>query len=95
MARREVKRDMVEVFEKDVEKWLKKHGCIVKRTDSPTFLFIKEGFWGAIECKATARSKFQPGQKEMVAKLDDWSWARVAYPSNWDTIKKELEEILK
>ncbi len=95
MARQETKRDMVGTFEKDVERWLKKHGCIVKRTEFPTFFFIKEGFWGAIECKATARSKFQPGQKEMVAKLDDWSWARVAYPNNWSKIKEELDEILK
>ena len=94
MAQQKAKRDMVEAFEKDIERWLKKHGCIVKRTESPTFLFLKEGFWGAIECKASARAKFQPGQKEMVAKLNDWSYATIAHPGNWDEIKKELDVIL-
>lgn len=94
MAQQKTKRDMVETFEKDVERWLKKHGCIVKRTESPTFLFLKEGFWGAIECKASARAKFQPGQKEMVAKLNDWSYAKVAWPANWPEIQEELSVIL-
>jgi len=90
-------------FQSKVLKWLRSKGCIAykmqqnatTRIATPDILFIKEGFWGAIECKASSRAKFQPGQKEMVAKLDGWSWARVAYPQNWDIIKDELEEILK
>lgn len=90
-------------FQSKVLKYLRSKGCIAykmqqnatTRIATPDIMFIKEGFWGAIECKATARSKFQPGQKEMVAKLDDWSWARVAYPNNWSKIKEELDEILK
>lgn len=89
-------------FQSKVLKYLRSKGCIAykmqqnatTRIATPDIMFIKEGFWGAIECKATARSKFQPGQKEMVAKLDSWSWARVAWPGNWDTIKKELDQIL-
>ena len=90
-------------FQSKVLKYLRSKGCIAykmqqnatTRIATPDVLFIKEGFWGAIECKAGPRAKFQPGQKEMVAKLDGWSWARVAYPQNWDIIKSELEEILK
>lgn len=91
-------------FQAKVIKWLRSKGCIVykmqqnatTRIATPDVFFIKEGFWGAIECKASARAKFQPGQKEMVAKLDDWSYAKVAWPGEcWENIKKELEEILK
>lgn len=89
-------------FQAKVIKWLRSKGCIVykmqqnatTRIATPDVLFLKEGFWGAIECKASARAKFQPGQKEMVAKLDDWSYAKVAYPANWDEIKEELSVIL-
>lgn len=90
-------------FQSKVLKYLRSKGCIAykmqqnatTRIATPDILFIKEGFWGAIECKASSRARFQPGQKEMVAKLDGWSWARVAHPQNWDIIKSELEEILK
>lgn len=90
-------------FQSKVLKWLRSKGCIAykmqqnatTRIATPDILFIKEGFWGAIECKASSRAKFQPGQKEMVAKLDGWSWARVVWPENWGIIKEELEEILK
>lgn len=89
-------------FQAKVIKWLRSKGCIVykmqqnatTRLATPDVFFIKEGFWGAIECKASARAKFQPGQKEMVAKLNDWSYAAVAYPTNWADIQKELSVIL-
>lgn len=94
MAQRKNQRDMGSELEKKIISFLRKHGCVVKRTDFPSILFLKEGFWGAIECKASARAKFQPGQKEMVAKLNDWSYATIAHPGNWDEIKKELDVIL-
>lgn len=89
-------------FQAKVIKWLRSKGCIVykmqqnatTRIATPDVFFIKEGFWGAIECKASARAKFQPGQKEMVAKLDDWSYAKVAHPGNWKEIQEELSVIL-
>ena len=89
-------------FQAKIIKWLRSKGCIVykmqqnatTRLATPDVFFIKEGFWGAIECKASARAKFQPGQKEMVAKLNDWSYAVVAWPDNWPEIKKELDVIL-
>lgn len=89
-------------FQAKVLKYLRSKGCIAykmqqnatTRIATPDVLFLKEGFWGAIECKASKSAKFQPGQKEMVKKMDDWSYARVAYPENWDTIKKELDFML-
>lgn len=89
-------------FQAKVIKWLRSKGCMVykmqqnatTRLATPDVFFIKEGFWGAIECKASARAKFQPGQKEMVAKLNDWSYAAVAWPDNWPEIQKELSVIL-
>lgn len=89
-------------FQAKVLKWLRSKGCIAfkmqqnatTRIATPDILFLKEGFWGAIECKASARAKFQPGQKEMVEKLDGWSYAKVAYPANWKEIQEELSVIL-
>ena len=89
-------------FQAKVLKWLRSKGCIAykmqqnatTRIATPDVFFVKEGFWGAIECKASAKAKFQPGQKEMVAKLDDWSYAKVAYPGNWKEIQEELSVIL-
>ena len=47
-------------FQSKVLKWLRSKGCIAykmqqnatTRIATPDILFIKEGFWGAIECKA-------------------------------------------
>lgn len=90
-------------FQAKVVKWLRAQHCIVlkyqqnatTRASIPDILFLKEGFWGAIECKKSKTAKYRPGQKEMVAKMDEMSWARVAYPENWDEIRGELTEILK
>ena len=90
-------------FQAKVVKWLKAQHCIVlkyqqnatTRASIPDILFLKEGFWGAIECKKSKTAKYRPGQKEMVAKMDEMSWARVVFPENWSEIKGELEEILR
>lgn len=89
-------------FQAKVIKWLRSKGCIVykmqqnatTRIATPDILALKEGLWLAIECKASKRSKFQPGQKEMVAKLNEWSYAYIAWPENWPEIQKELSVIL-
>lgn len=89
-------------FQAKVIKYLRSKGCIAykmqqnatTRIATPDVLFLKEGFWGCIECKASKNAKFQPGQKEMVKRLDEWSWAKVAYPENWAEIKAELDKIL-
>lgn len=56
-------------------------------------IFMKEGFWGAIECKAYPNSKWQVLQPETFAKFSDWSWARVAHSENIDEIKAEIDQI--
>ena len=89
-------------FQAKVVKWLKSKGCVVlkyqqnatTRAGIPDIIFLKEGFWGAIECKKTKNSPFRPGQKEMVKKMNEMSWATVAYPENWGDVRKELEEVL-
>lgn len=87
-------------FQKKVVQWLKKQGCFVMKTDPSMhtgiadLFFCKEGFYGFIECKKSKTAKFRPGQKEFVDKMNDWSYATVAYPENWEQIKKELEEML-
>ncbi len=89
-------------FQKTVIKWLRSKGCVVikyqqnatTRASIPDIIFLKEGFWGALECKRSKTAKFQPGQKEMVAKMDEMSWAKITYPENWSSVRKELEEML-
>ena len=93
-------------FQQLVVKWLRAKGCVVlkyqqnatTRASIPDILFLKDGFWGAIEVKATKSSSFRPGQKAMVEKLDSMSWARVVWGgknSNWPEVQKELTEMLK
>lgn len=56
--------------------------------------FCKGPFYGFIEVKIDEKSPFQPLQKEFVAKMNGWSWARVAHFNNWGEIRTELEQIL-
>ena len=89
-------------FQSKIVKWLRSKGCMVlkyqqnatTRAGIPDIIFLKEGFWGAIEVKKSKTAKYRPGQKEMVAKMNEMSWAKVVYPENWDETKKELETIL-
>ena len=89
------------VFEKKVVKYLKSNGCKVYKmagpgveAGTPDRLFLKEGFWGFLEIKASAKAKFQPLQKEKLQLLDSWSYAKAVYPENWDEIREELDQIL-
>lgn len=90
-------------FQKTIIKWLRGKGCLVikyqqnatTRASIPDIIFLKEGFWGAIEVKKSKTSKFQPGQREMVAKMNEMSWAKVVWPENWKETQSELTEILK
>ena len=56
--------------------------------------FCKEGFYGFIECKKSKNAPLRPGQKEFIAKMNEWSYGRICYPENWEEAKKELKEIL-
>jgi Holliday junction resolvase len=83
-------------------KYLKSKGCYVIKTHPglgtptgcPDVVFMTEGFYGALECKASKNARFQPLQKETIEKLDDWSWAKVLYPENYDNVIAELDIIL-
>ena len=90
-------------FQAKICKWLRENQCIVlkyqqnatTRSGIPDLIFLKDGFWGALEVKRSKNAPFRPGQKEMVKKMDEMSWARAVYPENWSDIKSELEEILR
>lgn len=89
-------------FQAKIIKWLKSKKCMVfkmqmnatTKAGTPDLFFVKEGFWGAIEVKKSKNAKVQPGQKENVEKMNEWSWARIVYPENWEEAKAELEEML-
>lgn len=88
-------------FQAIVIKWLRAKGfwamkCQVPPAPTGTadVFFCYEGFYGWLECKKCKTSKFQPLQKEFIAKMDDWSYARVAYPANWEEIKADIERML-
>lgn len=82
---------------------LKAKGCYVIKTTPgpgvplgcPDIIFLKDGFWGALEVKASAKSKFQPLQKETIKLLDEMSYCRAVWPENWPSIMLELDELLK
>ena len=86
----------------EIAKYLRSLGCWVMviqpqagiPTGTSDIFFCKDGFYGFIEVKASKSSPFQPLQKEFVAKMDKWSWARVVYPESWREIKSELEKII-
>lgn len=83
-------------------KFLKKKKCYVIKTKPgpgtpvgcPDVIALYEGWWGAFECKASAKSPFQPLQKETLAKLNDWSLATVVHPDNIDEVISQLESML-
>lgn len=56
--------------------------------------FCKEGFYGFLECKKSKNASRQPGQEQFVKKMDEWSYAKVVYPENWEEVSKELEQML-
>lgn len=89
-------------LQSDIRKYLRDRGCyVLVITGGPgipdgcsDIIFMFEGFWGAIEVKASPTARWQPLQKETLEKLDDWSWARRVDPTNWGKVKTELERIL-
>ena len=88
----------------DIKKYLKGRGCYVLKTrpdargstptGCPDIIFLYEGFQGAIEVKASPKAPYKPLQKETLAKLDAWSWARRVDPTNWPEVRAELERML-
>jgi Holliday junction resolvase len=89
-------------FQTKVANHLRSLGCFVMvispqpgiPNGTSDIFFCKEGFYGWIECKARKNAPFQPLQERFVAKMDKWSWAKVAYPENWQEIKTELATVM-
>lgn len=86
----------------NIRKHLKSRGCYVLVITGgpgipdgcPDIIFMLEGFWGAIEVKASPSARYQPLQKETIEKLDGWSWSRRVDPTTWPEVKAELDNIL-
>lgn len=86
-------------LQSEIIKYLKHKGCYVIKTKPgvgtpvgcPDIIALLEGCWIALEVKASIGSPYQPLQKETIDKLDKWSFAKVVYPQNWDTVQTELE----
>lgn len=82
---------------------LKSKGCYVIKTTPgpgvpvgcPDIIFMKDGFWGGIEAKASATSRYQPLQKDTIALLNDMSWCKAVHNDNWGDIKLELDTLLR
>ena len=95
--------DLESKFQAKVKKWLVSKGCEVYilspgagiPDSTEDVLFLKEGFWGFLECKKSKNAKKRPGQERTVARHNEMSYSRFTWPENWPEVQKELEEILK
>lgn len=89
-------------FKSIVIKYLRSKGCFVWicKQDATTqkgvsdLLFCIEGLYGFIELKANKDAPRRPGQEQFVKKMNEWSYAVVAYPENWGEVRKELEDLI-
>ena len=83
-------------------KYLKRKGCYVIKlkpglgtpVGAPDVLALREGFWAALEVKGSLKARWRPLQKETLQKLEEWSFARMVCPENYDEVIAELEAIL-
>lgn len=90
-------------FQSDLLRWLRLKGCFVIKLQAgpgvpigtPDILFAHNGFYGFIEVKLNKRSRLQPGQKEMVKKLNDMSYAKIVYPENFSELEEDLWDLRK
>lgn len=87
-------------FQSKVVQWLRLKGLYVIVTDGrpvgvPDVVgLISGGGWVTLECKQSAKSKFQPLQKITINKLNEMYYSKAVYPENWEQTKKELEKII-
>lgn len=94
--------DKESTFQRQVAKWLKSKGCeVFKMTPgagipdgTEDLLFLRDGFWGFLECKKSKNAPHRPGQDKTVARHNEMSYSRFCYPENWDEIQKELGQML-
>ena len=88
--------------QKRLIQYLKGKGCYVIKTKPGTgtpvgcpdiFAFL-EGWWGAFEVKATAKSPYRPLQKETLEMLGQWSTTWVVHSGNIDDVISQLDMVL-
>lgn len=88
-------------LQSEIIQWLRGKGCFVMKcggsgvpVGTSDIFFCCEGFYGFIEVKKSAKTKFEPLQPEFLAKMAEWSWAKAVYPENWLEVQQELEAML-
>lgn len=90
-------------FQAKVIAYLKRKGCYVIKTQAApgtpvgcpdVIALMPGGGWLALECKASATSRYQPLQRETIKKLDAMYFSRRVDPSNWDAVKAEIDAII-
>lgn len=91
-------------FQTKVLRWLRSQGAwCMKVPASPgvpkgtsDIFGCKNSFYFFLECKASKNAKFQAGQKDFLAKMDDWSYAKAVWPGErWEAVQEELGEMLR
>lgn len=88
--------------QKKLIQYLKRKGCYVIKTKPgpgtpvgcPDVIALYEGWWGAFEIKADAKSRFTPLQKDTIKKFNDWSMAWIVHSENIDDVISELNVVL-
>lgn len=86
-----------------IAKWLRSKGCFVWKCQQNAttqrgvadLFFCYEGFYGFIEVKRAKNAPRQPGQEAFIEKMNNWSWAKVVWPENWEQTQRELEDLLR
>lgn len=86
----------------EIRRYLRSKGCYVLVIKGgpgipdgcSDIIFMFEGFWGAIEVKASPKARYQPLQEETLDKLNTWSWAKRVDPTDWPAVREELEAML-
>lgn len=75
-------------------------GAIILKNDPtyiqgiPDLLILYKDRWGALECKASLKSRAQPNQEYYVSKLNSMSYAAFICPENRKEILDELRRAL-
>lgn len=82
---------------------LKKLGCIPipyvqtmgSRKAFPDYICFYKSTYFLLEFKASKTAKFQPGQKETLAKFSQWTLAEAVCPENADQILCRIKKIME
>lgn len=84
---------------KDIERLLP--GAIVLKNDPnylqgfPDLLILYNNTWAALECKKSAKARYQPNQEYYIDLLDRMSYANTIWPENKEEVLDELQQALQ